>query len=68
MAFHKTSIAITTRTVSPEDAVTLTQEDQLPAHPAEGDVHEGLVWDGGAWIPVEVWTARRAADQPPAEA
>ena len=68
MAFRKTSIAINTHVLDDQDVEALANTPTFPANPELGDVFEAFAWDGGAWIPIEVWTARRAADQPPAEA
>lgn len=66
MAFIKTSIAIgNVVSISDEQAREMSQSASWPADPKVGDVHEGFVWDGGAWVTVEVWAARHP--QIPAE-
>ena len=63
MAFHKTGVALTTEVLDSRTAEALTSTT-FPADPEVGDVHEGFAWDGGSWVPVEVWMRRQGADQP----
>ena len=62
MAFIKTNSAITTHILSEKDAQDMAREP-FPAHPNVGDVHEGFIWDGGSWIPLEVWTSRQTSGE-----
>jgi len=62
MAFFKTNAAIATQNLTSEDAHKLIEEP-FPANPAKGDTHEGFVWDGGSWIPLEVWAARQTSGE-----
>lgn len=66
MAFTKTSIALGNLvTLSEEQVREMEQRAAWPLEPKVGDVHDGFVWDGGAWVTVEVWIARQT--QTPAE-
>lgn len=55
MGFRKTGLAVQTCVVSKEEARELTQNPP-PPNPEVGDVWEGMVWDGGAWVTQEAWT------------
>jgi len=61
MAFNKTGIAVDTRILSDREARDLTQpRSNPPPNPEVGDMWEGMVWDGGAWVTLESWQARQA--------
>jgi hypothetical protein len=63
MAFRKTSIALQTRVLPDEEARAALSQlpgDYPPPHPALGDVWEGMIWDGGAWVTQDVWDKTRA--------
>jgi len=60
MAFRKTSIGISTTVLSDEDARDLVGHSQLPGdepplNPEAGDMWQGMIWDGGAWVTRAVW-------------
>ena len=60
MAFHKTSIALDTRVIKDDEVIG--NVPQPPTHPDVGDIWEGLVWDGGAWVTLDVWANTRDVD------
>lgn len=66
MGFRKTSIALDTRVVSPEEAketfpgMSQLPGDQPPLDPQVGDVWQGMIWDGGAWVTRAVWNKTQA--------
>lgn len=59
MAFIKTSIALGNLVTMTDEDVRALEQEKFPLQPEVGDFHKGFVWDGGAWVTVEVWTARQ---------
>lgn len=55
MGFRKTGIAISTRVLDREETRAYVPDGHPPMNPEVGDVWEGLVWDGGAWVKPEVF-------------
>jgi len=62
VAFHKTSIAIDTQAVSPEEArrmaaTTVFEVGQV--HPSDPNI----VWDGERWVPRAEWESRAVNEE-----
>lgn len=65
MAFRKTSIALSNRVLPSEETKEILQTSQLPGDqppldPKVGDMWEGMVWDGGAWVTQALWAKTKA--------
>ena len=61
MAFTKTSIGISTRVLDSKESRELTRNTP-PLDPEVGDMWEGMVWDGGAWVTQASWRAQQARE------
>lgn len=60
MAFRKTGIALNTRVLEREDSAKYVPEGRPPLDPEVGEMWEGRVWDGGAWVSPAVFERSRA--------
>ena len=63
MGFRKTSIGINTRVLSDREVrADFTPRGQPPMDPEIGDMWEGMVWDGGAWVSQASWRTQQARE------
>jgi hypothetical protein len=60
MAFRKSGIALNTRVLDREAASRFVPDGHPPMNPEVGDMWEGRVWDGGAWVSPEVFDRSQA--------
>ena len=64
MGHFKTSIALQTRVLGPEDTQRVVDgpTSEPPTNPQIGQRWNDLVWDGLAWVDEETWRSQQARE------